>query len=76
VLEKWGIHCKREPKGDELIKDIKKHKWDVIFNVPSGNSRSLGDGFQIRRAAIELGVPCVNSIEVLQALAISLAARS
>ena len=75
VLEKWGIPCKKEAKGEGLLKDIMNKKWDIVFNVPSNNMSSLSDGFKIRRAAIESGIPCINSIEALQAVAMSIVSR-
>jgi carbamoyl-phosphate synthase large subunit len=46
-----------------VIDEIKNNAISLIFNTPSGNSRTEKDGYQIRRAALSFGVPYTTTIE-------------
>jgi len=40
----------------------------AVINTPGPNDRMVRDGFQIRRAAVERGIPCITSIDTARAL--------
>ncbi len=49
---------------------------DLVINTVSGGRGGVRDGFQIRRAAVELGIPCLTSLDTARAVAEVLAARA
>ena len=54
---------------------LRERHWDLVVNVAGSRLGALKDGYAIRRAAIETGIPCVNSLPVASALALALAVR-
>ncbi len=44
----------------------------AVINTPGRDHRTVSDGFEIRRAAVEAGIPCLTSLDtagaVVQAL--------
>jgi len=52
---------KREPNA---LTYLREGKVDLVINVPdSMDSQALTDGFQIRRAAVDSGTPCIVDIK-------------
>ncbi len=49
---------------------------DLVVNTVSGGRGGVRDGFQIRRAAVELGIPCLTSLDTARAVAEVLAAKA
>jgi carbamoyl-phosphate synthase large subunit len=51
-----------------------------VINTPGPAEKEVLDGFQIRRAAVEKGIPCITSIDtaraVVQAMRLSAGAYS
>ena len=41
---------------------------DAVINTPGPEQREVLDGFQIRRAAVERGIPCITSIDTARAI--------
>jgi carbamoyl-phosphate synthase large subunit len=41
---------------------------DAVINTPGPAQREVLDGFQIRRAAVERGIPCITSIDTARAI--------
>lgn len=72
VLKRWGLPSKEVPKGEALVSAIRSRSFDMIVNVPSLQVHTIRDGYAMRRAAIEAGVPCFFALEVAQALSSSL----
>jgi carbamoyl-phosphate synthase large subunit len=51
-----------------IVSEIKKGKISLVFNTPKKGKVSSTDGFQIRRACLENGIPCITSFEACEAL--------
>jgi len=75
LLQKWGLPVDRVEKGAPLLKGIRDRKWDLIVNLPGYNVSTLRDGYDIRRTAIEEGIPCLHSLEAASALSIALSGQ-
>lgn len=70
VLETHGIPVETVPKiseGTTTILDlIRSGKVDFVVNTITHARKPFSDGFQIRRAAVELNVPCLTSLDTLR----------
>jgi len=75
ILKKWGLKIETQDKGEALLEDIQKRKWDLIINLPGLQPSHIKDGYAIRRTAIEERIPCLHSLEAASALAISLSSK-
>ena len=61
---KVTIVPKRLHEGDPtVIELVRQHTVDFVVNTPEGRRAPLRDGFAIRRAASEEGIPCFTSID-------------
>lgn len=49
---------------------------DLVINDAEATSTALSDGYRIRRAAVEVGIACLTSLDTVRALLIALEARS
>lgn len=47
----------------------------LVINTPSSGPRAERDGFAIRRAAAEMGIPCLSCLDTVQALVEAWASR-
>jgi carbamoyl-phosphate synthase large subunit len=56
----------------DLLEEIRSGKISLIINTPRKGGSSQTDGFKIRRAAIEQGIPCITNLntafELLRAM--------
>ncbi|ADO77615.1 carbamoyl-phosphate synthase large subunit [Halanaerobium praevalens] len=62
IVKKIG---KGKPDSLELIAD---DKIDLVVNTLTKGKTPERDGFKIRRAAVEMGIPCLTSLDTTQAL--------
>jgi len=71
-LENIGIEVetvKKIKEGSPNIVDLlRAGKVDFIVNTLTHGRLQFSDGFQIRRVAVELNVPCLTSLDTLQAM--------
>ena len=71
-FEEKGIPCKIGYKiGEEsvnLIDLIQKGKVQYVVNTMTKGKQSERDGFQIRRMSVENGVPCLTSMDTVEAI--------
>ncbi|PIE50277.1 MAG: carbamoyl-phosphate synthase large subunit, partial [Flavobacteriales bacterium] len=71
-FESKGIPCKVGYKiGEEdvnLIDLIQKGKVQFVVNTMTKGKQSERDGFQIRRTSVENGVPCLTSMDTVEAI--------
>jgi carbamoyl-phosphate synthase large subunit len=74
-FRRWGLPVAAAEKGESLVSALRERRWDLVVNVAGSRLGALKDGYAIRRAAIETGIPCVNSLPVASALALALAVR-
>lgn len=74
-FRRWGLPAVSVEKGEALVAAIRERRWDLIVNVAGSRLGELKDGYAIRRAAIETGIPCVSSLPVASALALAYAVR-
>jgi carbamoyl-phosphate synthase large subunit len=75
VIEKWNLPVKSVDKGQNLLMEIRNRRWDLIVNMPGLKIGNVREGYDIRRAAIEEGIPCLHSLEAAIALSIVILTR-
>ncbi|MDD3269189.1 MAG: carbamoyl-phosphate synthase large subunit [Syntrophomonadaceae bacterium] len=70
ALSKQGVSVrtiKKIKEGSPNIVDlIREGKVDFVVNTLTHGRNSFSDGFQIRRVAVELSVPCLTSLDTLK----------
>jgi carbamoyl-phosphate synthase large subunit len=68
-LGKNIIMLKKIDEGEpNIISEIKKGKIHLVFNTPKKGKVASTDGFRIRRACLEHGIPCITNFEACEAL--------
>jgi carbamoyl-phosphate synthase large subunit len=71
-LEKHGLVVEVVNKIREgapnLVDIIKEEKVDLVLNTLTKGKEPTRDGFMIRRAAVEHGIPCLTSLDTANAL--------
>ncbi|MHB1127759.1 MAG: carbamoyl-phosphate synthase large subunit [Bacillota bacterium] len=72
ALEKAGVEVERVNKIQEgsphIIDLIRQNRLHLVINTLTRGKMPERDGFQIRRAAVEHGVPCLTSLDTTNAL--------
>ena len=73
MIEQAGIPVQFVPKkigtgSPDILDIILDGTVDAIINTPGPAQKEVLDGFQIRRAAVERGIPCVTSIDTARAI--------
>mgnify|MGYP001031360642 FL=1 len=84
VLRDHGISAELAPKlspetendraafvsvhGKNMIELIGEGRLSLVINTPTHGRRETSDGFKIRRAAVEHGIPCMTSLDTAAAL--------
>ncbi|MEJ5919780.1 MULTISPECIES: carbamoyl-phosphate synthase large subunit [unclassified Corynebacterium] len=73
MLRRNGIDCEvvnkqtaqgSEVEGEPTIVDIIRDGGiDLIINTPSGSAGARSDGYEIRAAAVKMGIPCVTTVQ-------------
>ncbi|WP_448850828.1 carbamoyl-phosphate synthase large subunit [Corynebacterium sp. 335C] len=73
MLRRNGIDCEvvnkftadgPEVEGESTIVDaIRAGEVDLIVNTPGGSAGARQDGYEIRAAAVAMGVPCVTTVQ-------------
>jgi carbamoyl-phosphate synthase large subunit len=67
VLERNGIPCQVVRKHfegpDNIVDTIAAGEVDLIVNTPVGHAGPRVDGYEIRAAALNVGVPCVTTVQ-------------
>jgi carbamoyl-phosphate synthase large subunit len=80
LLNESGIVAERVNKIREgsphVIDLIMDNGVDLVINNASDTSTAQSDGHRIRRAAVEVGVACLTSLDTVRALLTALAART
>ena len=68
-LGKDIILLKKIDEGEpNILSEIKKGKIHLVFNTPKKGKVASTDGFRIRRACLEHGIPCITNFEACEAL--------
>ncbi|HHW29087.1 MAG TPA: carbamoyl-phosphate synthase large subunit [Syntrophomonadaceae bacterium] len=71
-LQKHGIEVKEvnkiEAGSPHVVDLINSGKVGFVINTHSGGRGAVRDGFQIRRAAVERGIPCLTSLDTARAM--------
>jgi carbamoyl-phosphate synthase large subunit len=79
MLQRAGIPSERINKiaeGSPHVLDvIATHSLDLVINNAAG-PRELNDGYRIRRAAVEAGIPSLTSLDTARALASAMESTS
>lgn len=57
-----------EKRNGDIVYLAKRGIIELIINTPTKGRQSSRDGFKIRRTAVELGIPCLTSIDTASAL--------
>lgn len=74
-LEVEEVHKLRE--GSPNIVDlIREGKVNFVFNTLTKTKKRESDGFAIRRAAVEHGIPCLTSLDTFRAMLVVMRAKS
>ena len=60
----------------DIVDVIRRRQVCAVINTISRSGRPMRDGFEIRRAAVEAGVPCLTSLDTARALVRALAGRA
>jgi carbamoyl-phosphate synthase large subunit len=68
------IECALVPKS-EVLKVLKEKKVSMVINTPTRGKQPTRLGFSLRRTAMEFNVPCITSIDTLNALLSVMTAR-
>ncbi|HEY5094337.1 MAG TPA: carbamoyl-phosphate synthase large subunit [Candidatus Eremiobacteraceae bacterium] len=80
LLTDAGIAAERVNKIQEgsphVVDLIMDNGVDLVINDAASTSSSQSDGYRIRRAAVEVGVACLTSLDTVRALLLALAART
>ncbi len=58
-----------------LLDLVRSGKVDLLINTLSPDKRTEREALQIRRASVEVGVPCLTSLDTARALLLALSAR-
>jgi len=78
ALTAAGIPSQRVKKIGEgsphIVDFIREGKVDLVINTVTRGKEPNRDGFRIRRAAVEMGIPCLTSLDTARALLESLSA--
>jgi carbamoyl-phosphate synthase large subunit len=79
-LNERGVPATRVNKlqegGETLVDIIRAGRAHLLVNTISANKRTEREAAQLRRAAVENGLPCLTSLDTAQALLTSLQARA
>ena len=71
-LKENGIPVQQVGTMDEekinVLDLIRRGKVDMVINSPAKGKQSKRDGFKIRRAAVEAGIPCITSMDTAEAI--------
>lgn len=57
-----------EKRNGDIVYLARKGVVELIINTPTKGRQSSRDGFKIRRTAVELGIPCLTSVDTARAL--------
>jgi carbamoyl-phosphate synthase large subunit len=73
-LESQGVRVaqvvhKIGPVRPDITDVIRRRQVCAVVNTVSRNGKAMRDGYEIRRAAVESGVPCLTSLDTARALA-------
>ena len=72
ALKAAGVAVETVKKLDEgspnILDLLREGKADLIVNTTTQGRTQFSDGFHIRRAAVELNVPCLTSLDTLNAM--------
>jgi carbamoyl-phosphate synthase large subunit len=73
MIERQGMPVqmvtKRIGKGrPDMLDVILNGTVDGVINTPGPAEKEMLDGFQIRRAAVEKGIPCITSVDTARAV--------
>ena len=55
--------------GPTVLDVIRDGAVRAVINTPGRDHRTVSDGFEIRRAAVEAGIPCLTSLDTAAAVA-------
>jgi carbamoyl-phosphate synthase large subunit len=65
VLQRWGVDAAVVPKAgagaDNVVERLRRGEIDLVLNTPWGR-RARSDGYFIRTAAVEAGVPSITTV--------------
>lgn len=71
ALEDSGLKVERVAKlhqgSNEIVEGIKRDQIQIVLNTTTNGRAQESDGFAIRRAAVEKGIPCFTSLDTAAA---------
>jgi carbamoyl-phosphate synthase large subunit len=73
-LHKNAIMLKKIDEGEpNILSEIRKGNIHLVLNTPKKGKVATTDGFRIRRACLEHGIPCITNFEACEALVAAMA---
>ena len=71
MLRRNGVDCTVVAKqsdaeatgGRSIVDDIREGRVDLVLNTPAGSAGARHDGYDIRAAAVNVGVPCITTVQ-------------
>ena len=70
MLRRNGVECQAatkvsdaKPGQEDIVDQILGGKVDLILNTPAGSAGARHDGYEIRAAAVSVGVPLVTTVQ-------------
>jgi carbamoyl-phosphate synthase large subunit len=70
-LKDNGINIRLTPM-DEVQQWLKEDKIDMVINTPTKGKISTRNGFFLRRTSMEFNVPCITSLDTVNAILLAL----
>ncbi len=71
VLRRFGVAATTVRKFSagpgNVVEEILAGRVDLIVNTPFGNSGTRLDGYEIRTAAVTMGIPCITTVQAAAA---------
>ena len=76
-----GIECQTvawpsEDKADNALDLIRESKVDLVINIPKNyQQEELSNGYKVRRAAVDFGIPLITNLQLAKRLAEALSVK-
>jgi carbamoyl-phosphate synthase large subunit len=73
MIERNGMPVQLVPRRigrgkPDILDVILNGRVDAVINTPGPADKEILDGLEIRRAAVERGIPCITSIDTARAM--------
>jgi carbamoyl-phosphate synthase large subunit len=62
------LHKVSEPRSPNIREYLDDRRIDLVINIPSSESRTMTDGYHIRRLATDRGIPLITNVQLAKRL--------